>query len=106
MKIKKNEFWVSAGWDEEHGVYFSESNIPGLFIETETLGAFEEVMFDIAPELIFENVLKPELAQKEIDSGFVRTEMATASSDRHKVPEQVPFVFKGAAPRSLNLAMA
>ena len=48
-------FYVTANWDAEAGVFISESNIKGLHIEAATLDAFEEVMFDAAPELILAN---------------------------------------------------
>ena len=48
-------FFVRAVWDEENKVYFSETDIEGLHIETATLEEFEAVMQDAAPELIVSN---------------------------------------------------
>ena len=49
-------FYVKAIWDPEPGVWISESDIPGLVIETETLAEFEEVMDALAPEMLAENL--------------------------------------------------
>lgn len=51
----QNKFFVKACWDEEAGVYYSESDIIGLHIEADTIEAFEEAMDDAVPELIFAN---------------------------------------------------
>jgi hypothetical protein len=42
-------------WDAEAGVWYSESDIPGLVIEADDLEEFERVMNEIAPELLVEN---------------------------------------------------
>lgn len=49
-------YFVKAGWDAEASVWISESNIPGLVIEAETLTEFEELMNSLAPEMLAENV--------------------------------------------------
>ncbi len=46
---------VRAIWDAEAGVFFAESDIPGLNIEAATLPEFIEVVRDLAPELIAAN---------------------------------------------------
>jgi hypothetical protein len=51
----KRAFTVKAVWDAEAEVYVSESDIIGLHIETQTLDEFEEVMNDVAAELVFAN---------------------------------------------------
>ena len=89
------EMFVKAVWDEEEELYFSESNIPGLFIEAKSLGDFEEVLFDVAPELILENVVKPHLANAR--------GKPVAYED---LPDSFPFLWEGAAPRQVNLAVA
>ncbi len=48
-------FHVSACWDSEAKVYYSESDIIGLHIEAVTLSEFEDVMSELAPELIIQN---------------------------------------------------
>jgi hypothetical protein len=60
MAMAKRTFSVKALWDEEAKVYYCESDIDGLHIETPTLEAFEEVMFDAAVELIIANHMSPE----------------------------------------------
>jgi Domain of unknown function (DUF1902) len=49
-------FYVAAAWDAEASVWVSESNIPGLVVEADSLGEFEELVFALAPELLAENV--------------------------------------------------
>lgn len=49
-------YHVKALWDAEAKVWTSESNIPGLVIETETLAEFEDLVRDLAPELLADNV--------------------------------------------------
>lgn len=48
-------FHVTAVWDEEASVFISESDIKGLVIETSTIEEFEEVLEDLALELILSN---------------------------------------------------
>jgi hypothetical protein len=56
----KRTFYVKALWDEEASVWYSESDIFGLHIETKTLNEFEEVMNEFAAELIINNHLTSE----------------------------------------------
>ena len=51
----KRTFYVQAHWDAEAKVFYSESDIEGLHIEASTIEQFEEVLFDVAVELIFAN---------------------------------------------------
>lgn len=48
-------FHVSAIWDEEAGVFFSQSDIPGLHVEAETFEAFVTLVHALAPEMIADN---------------------------------------------------
>ncbi len=50
------DFYVKAIWDPEAEVWCSESNIVGLVLETATLGEFEALMRNLAPELLAENM--------------------------------------------------
>lgn len=50
-----SKFYVRAIWDEENKIWYSDTNIIGLFIETETLEEFEEVKNEFADELIEAN---------------------------------------------------
>jgi hypothetical protein len=59
----KRMFNVTAHWDEEAKVYYSDSDIIGLHIEAATIDEFESVMMDVAPGLVIANhVSKAELA--------------------------------------------
>ena len=49
-------FYVKAIWDQEAEAWCSESDIPGLVIETATLAEFESLARHFAPELLAENL--------------------------------------------------
>jgi uncharacterized protein (UPF0264 family) len=60
-------FFVQAIWDEEANVFYSESDIEGLHIETKTIEEFADVMREHAVDLILANhVSKEDLATKPI----------------------------------------
>ena len=46
---------VVARWDDEARVWHSESNVPGLVIETASLAQFEQLMDELVPELLSAN---------------------------------------------------
>lgn len=48
-------FYIAAMWDDEAGVFVSDSDIQGLHIEAETLDEFERLMTEHAPELAIQN---------------------------------------------------
>lgn len=56
----KKSYYVRALWDDEAKRYYSESDIDGLHIEADTLDEFEEVMRDVAAELVIANHITPE----------------------------------------------
>lgn len=49
-------FFVKAVWDAEAGVWFSESDIPGLVLQTATLEEFEDLIRHFAPDLLASNL--------------------------------------------------
>jgi hypothetical protein len=51
----KRSFFVRACWDGEAKVFYAESDIDGLHIESATIDEFEALMLDLAPELILSN---------------------------------------------------
>ncbi len=51
----KPSYFVAAHWDGEASVWYSESNIPGLVIEADTVAEFERLMNELAPEMLAEN---------------------------------------------------
>lgn len=57
MAIKRS-YVVNARWDEDAQVFWSDSDIRGLHIEAATLEEFEELVGELAPDLIFENHLQ------------------------------------------------
>jgi hypothetical protein len=61
--MSKRIFNVTAHWDDEAKVFYSDSDIIGLHIEAKTIEEFEDVMMDVAPGLVIANhVSKDELA--------------------------------------------
>ena len=55
MLDAQKSYYVQAIWDAEAEVWYSESDIPGLVIEADTLGEFEQLMMKLAPEMLAEN---------------------------------------------------
>ena len=55
-------FNVTAHWDDEAKVFYSDSDIVGLHIEAQTIEEFEDLMMELAPGLVMANhVTKAEL---------------------------------------------
>ena len=48
-------FHVRPVWDDEVKRWYSQSDVLGLAIETDTLDEFEEVLLEVAREVIFAN---------------------------------------------------
>lgn len=48
-------FHITAIWDDETGLFYSDSNIIGLHIEAETIEEFRVIVADLAPESILAN---------------------------------------------------
>lgn len=55
--MTNRSFYVRAIWDSEENLFYSESNIIGLHLESPTFEEFEEVLMDVAPDLIVANHL-------------------------------------------------
>ena len=66
-------FRVNALWDAEAQVYYSESDIEGLYIEGATLEEFEAVLLDVAPELIATNYSLPPTADTQTIKDLIPT---------------------------------
>lgn len=63
--MAKRTFIARAAWEDEAGAFVSESDIIGLHIEATTLDEFEDILKEVAPELIVANHLTAaELADK------------------------------------------
>jgi hypothetical protein len=54
--MQPQSYFVRAVWDDEAGVYYYESNIPGLNVEAETLPMFIEIAEELAPQMLEANV--------------------------------------------------
>lgn len=53
------EYVIHAVWDESAGVFYAESNVPGLHVEAETIQQFIDVLQDVVPELLAANHALP-----------------------------------------------
>ncbi len=53
-------FYIKTFWDDESKVLYSESDISGLHIETATLEEFEDIMKDLAVDMITANHMTTE----------------------------------------------
>jgi len=51
----QSTYYVKAIWDPEASVWISETDIPGLVIEANTLTEFESLMVELGPEMLAEN---------------------------------------------------
>jgi len=51
----QTSYYVKAIWDPDARVWISETDIPGLVIESDTLAEFEALMMRLAPEMLAEN---------------------------------------------------
>lgn len=49
-------FKITATWDPEAGVFYSQSDIPGLHVEAATFDEFVALVCDLAPEMIADNL--------------------------------------------------
>jgi hypothetical protein len=49
-------FYVKAIWDAEASVWCSESNIPGLVLQTDTLEEFQDLIRHFGPDLLADNL--------------------------------------------------
>lgn len=65
--MKPLEFYVTAVWDAEAGVWVSESDIIGLHVEATSLEEFEAAASELGPQLIMENhITKRDLALRSL----------------------------------------
>ena len=67
----KPTYHVKALWDPEASVWTSESDIPGLVIEANTLTEFEMLIWELAPEML--------AANEQISGGRVEVEFSAAT---------------------------
>ena len=53
---KPTVFNISAIWDDEGGVFYSLSDIPGLHVESQTFDEFVSLVRDLAPDVVAQNM--------------------------------------------------
>ena len=104
MKTTKQEFYIEALWDEEAKVYYSKSDIPGLNIEANSLGEFEDYMQDLVPILLIENVLKPILEENILRKMNPNSKVKTPEIDIDF--DTLPAVEFRVPPRQVNFVNA
>jgi hypothetical protein len=56
----QKSYHVRAVWDDEAKTYYTDSDIVGLAIETPSIQEFEELVFDLGPQLIMANHMTAE----------------------------------------------
>ena len=62
----KRTFYVKAVWDDEANIWYSESDIDGLFINAKDLNEFEEVIGEFAGDLVLENHWRHDQVPEEL----------------------------------------
>jgi hypothetical protein len=67
----KSSYYVKALWDPEAAVWTSESDIPGLVVEANTLTEFEFLIWELAPEML--------AANENISGGSVSVDFSAAA---------------------------
>lgn len=61
-------YHVQANWDPEAKVWTSESDMPGLVIEADTLSEFEQLVRELVPGLLAEHEAAASGARIELTS--------------------------------------
>lgn len=83
--MAKRSYSVRAIWDDEAGVYYADSDIVGLHIESSSLDEFEAIMMEVAPGLVIANhVTGAELLStplKDLIPAILWQRPATAGAD-------------------------
>lgn len=64
--MSRKVFKVTAVWDEDAKVYYSQSDIDGLHIEAETLEEFEDLLLELGSELALANHLVPDNSDRPL----------------------------------------
>lgn len=51
-----DRYFIRAIWDPEAKVYYSDSNVPGLVVESESLAEFVSIAEELLPEMLEGNL--------------------------------------------------
>lgn len=62
-------YHIRAVWDPEAKVYYSETNVPGLVVEAETLPEFIAIAEELLPEMLKANTSEAGSGDSHITSG-------------------------------------
>ena len=49
-------YFIRAIWDPDAKVYYSDTNVPGLVVEAESLGEFVSIAEELLPEILEANL--------------------------------------------------
>ena len=93
----KLSYYVKALWDPEAAVWTSESDIPGLVIEANTLTEFEVLIWELAPEMLAAN---ENISGERVSVDFsaaARREVAVAELKLLFDPELLQHFVRGVA---------
>ena len=77
------KLYIKAIWEEDGAYFRSESNVPGLHIEADTLTEFEEVMNDVLPDLL-----------------------AASPHSNNNNKKSIPLTFTGSKQKEISIALA
>lgn len=84
--MSNRSYYVTALWDEDAKVFYSDSDIRGLHVEAATLREFDDIVKDTAIELIIANHISAE-------------DLATKS-----IKDLIPSIFRNTPPAELTIA--
>jgi hypothetical protein len=78
--MSDKEYLIHAIRDAEAGVFFAESNVPGLNVEAATLPEFLEILQDVVPELLAASGEKHPPTSGQPDGRWPRVRLETEIS--------------------------
>jgi hypothetical protein len=75
--MSDKEYLIHAIWDAEAGVFYAESDVPGLNVEAATLPEFLEILQDVVPELLAANAGTKDATSGQPDGRLPRVRLET-----------------------------
>ena len=75
--MSDKEYLIHAIWDAKAGVFYAQSDVPGLNVEAATLQELLEVLQDVVPELLAANGGKREATSGQSDGRWPRVRLET-----------------------------
>ena len=62
-------YFIRAIWDPDAKVYYSDTNVPGLVVEAESLGEFVSIAEELLPEILEANLGQAVSSGRHLVSG-------------------------------------